>query len=232
MVGQSDSHRWRAPLIVSPGQHGTPLRGSARCAPSSRARRAPAQTTSRSWTKTSVSALAFSGASLSQRSLVSYSLESVRKASRASRSSRHQAAHRQIDEGLTALRQPLVVLAHTPVLPQPRESPLDHPPPRQDREGRARRRLSLRSREYAFTRPRCLRVNYPATRRDSGETRRNSTSRTARLRLPMLRPAHGLCKDRGHDGRGPHRRKGTRARFGEMAGSTPQGRRALRSTGR
>jgi hypothetical protein len=42
--------------------------------------------------------------------------ETVRKASRAGQSPRHQRAHRHVDERLAALRQPLIVFAHPPVL--------------------------------------------------------------------------------------------------------------------
>jgi hypothetical protein len=43
-------------------------------------------------------------------------------------------SHRDIDERFSAGTQPLVVLAHPPVLREPRESALHHPPPRQYHE--------------------------------------------------------------------------------------------------
>src|SRR3712207_3669825 len=44
----------------------------------------------------------------------------------------HKAAHRHVDERFSALRQPLVVFAHPPVLSQPREGPLHYPSSRQE----------------------------------------------------------------------------------------------------
>src|SRR5215212_9409197 len=61
-------------------------------------------------------------------------LETVRKASRAGQSPRHQTTHRHIDERLAGLRQPLVVFAHPPVLIRPRKRAFHHPPPRQHLE--------------------------------------------------------------------------------------------------
>src|SRR5215213_7878938 len=60
--------------------------------------------------------------------------ETVRKASRAGQSPRHQTTHRHIDERLAGLRQPLVVFAHPPVLIRPRKRAFHHPPPRQHLE--------------------------------------------------------------------------------------------------
>src|SRR5829696_3541560 len=62
------------------------------------------------------------------------STETVWKLLRAGQTSDHQARHRRVDEGLPCGAQPLVVLAHPPVVAYPGEGSLHHPPPRQHPE--------------------------------------------------------------------------------------------------
>src|SRR5829696_8221480 len=54
--------------------------------------------------------------------------ETVRKASSANQTPRHQTAHRYVDERFASLRQPLVVFAHPSVVVYPGERPLHYPP--------------------------------------------------------------------------------------------------------
>src|SRR5215218_6741022 len=54
--------------------------------------------------------------------------ETVRKASSAIQTPRHQTAHRYVDERFASLRQPLVVFAHPSVVVYPGERPLHYPP--------------------------------------------------------------------------------------------------------
>src|SRR5829696_9906931 len=56
------------------------------------------------------------------------SSETVRKASSANQTPRHQTAHRYVDERFASLRQPLVVFAHPSVVVYPGERPLHYPP--------------------------------------------------------------------------------------------------------
>src|SRR5215213_11911539 len=57
--------------------------------------------------------------------------ETVWKLLRTGQTPRHQPYHRRVDERLRARAQPFVILAHPPVLREPGEGPLHHPPPRQ-----------------------------------------------------------------------------------------------------
>src|SRR3712207_3315677 len=50
---------------------------------------------------------------------------------------RHQPRHRRVDESLSGRAQPLVVLAHAPVVAHPREGAFRHPASREVLEGRA-----------------------------------------------------------------------------------------------
>src|SRR5829696_417866 len=54
--------------------------------------------------------------------------ETVRKASSANQTPRHQTAHRYVDERFASLRQALVVFAHPSVVVYPGERPLHYPP--------------------------------------------------------------------------------------------------------
>src|SRR5215207_9908633 len=56
--------------------------------------------------------------------------ETVWKFSGTGQAPHHKPYHRGVHERLRAGAQPLVVLAHPPVLREPREGPLHHPPPR------------------------------------------------------------------------------------------------------
>src|SRR5215207_5945536 len=47
---------------------------------------------------------------------------------------RHEANHGSVHQRFPARTQPLVILAHPPVLIEPGECPLHHPPPRQRHE--------------------------------------------------------------------------------------------------
>src|SRR5215207_1773203 len=58
-------------------------------------------------------------------------LETVWKLLRTGQPPRHEPRHRRVDEGLSGGAQPLVVFAHPPVVADPRECALHHPPPRQ-----------------------------------------------------------------------------------------------------
>src|SRR5918994_2699471 len=53
----------------------------------------------------------------------------------------HETGNRHIDERFSGGAQPLVVLAHPPVLVQPREGALHHPAPRQYHEASRRHQL-------------------------------------------------------------------------------------------
>src|SRR5918998_6303350 len=53
----------------------------------------------------------------------------------------HEPPHRDIDERFSSGAQPLVVLAHAPVLREPREGALHHPAPRQYHEPSRRHQL-------------------------------------------------------------------------------------------
>src|SRR5215212_5653734 len=60
--------------------------------------------------------------------------ETVWKVLRTGQPSHHQATHRRVDEGLPGCAQPLVVFGHPPVVADPREGALHHPPTRQHPE--------------------------------------------------------------------------------------------------
>src|SRR5215208_4767336 len=64
----------------------------------------------------------------------------------------HKPRHRRVDEGLSGCAQPLVVLGHPPVVADPREGALHHPPPRQHPEA-PRRHQSLPVHLLAFLGP-------------------------------------------------------------------------------
>src|ERR671910_1532274 len=66
-----------------------------------------------------------------RRRSLSDAVETVWKVSGTGQPPHHEPYHCGVDERLRACAQPLVVFAHPPVLPQPREGPLYHPPPRQ-----------------------------------------------------------------------------------------------------
>src|SRR5215212_6785925 len=79
------------------------------------------------WTKTP-SLVARKAMLKVRRRLFGQSLrETVRKASLASQPSHHQAAHRHVDERFATLGQPLVVLAHPPVVIYPGKRSLHYP---------------------------------------------------------------------------------------------------------
>src|SRR5215218_4258255 len=69
------------------------------------------------------------------------SIETVWKLLRTGQSPRHEPRHRRVDEGLSGGAQPLVVLGHAPVVGDPREGPLHHPPSGQDSETPGRHEL-------------------------------------------------------------------------------------------
>src|SRR5215210_2507446 len=57
--------------------------------------------------------------------------ETVWKFSATCQPPHHQPYHGRVDERFCACAKPLVILAHTTVLREPREGPLHHPPARQ-----------------------------------------------------------------------------------------------------
>src|SRR5215213_1159647 len=61
-------------------------------------------------------------------------LETVWKLLRTGQAPHHQPRHRRINKGLSGCAQPLVVFGHPPVVADPREGALHHPPPRQHPE--------------------------------------------------------------------------------------------------
>src|SRR5215216_4193915 len=58
-------------------------------------------------------------------------LETVWKVLRTSQPPDHEPRHRRVDKCLSGGAQPLVVFGHPPVVADPREGALHHPPPRQ-----------------------------------------------------------------------------------------------------
>src|SRR5215203_53143 len=60
--------------------------------------------------------------------------ETVWKLLRTGQAPHHQPRHRRINKGLSGCAQPLVVFGHPPVVADPREGALHHPPPRQHPE--------------------------------------------------------------------------------------------------
>src|SRR5215208_3846507 len=67
--------------------------------------------------------------------------ETVWKILSTTQSPYHHSRHRDIDERFSGGAQPLIVLAHPPVLREPREGAFHHPTPRQDLEAPARKQL-------------------------------------------------------------------------------------------
>src|SRR5215213_2042040 len=79
-------------------------------------------------------------------------LETVWKLLRTGQAPHHQPRHRRINKGLSGCAQPLVVFGHPPVVADPREGALHHPPTRQHPEA-PRRRQSVPIRFLAFLGP-------------------------------------------------------------------------------
>src|SRR5215212_5848373 len=82
----------------------------------------------------------------------SLSRETVWKLLHTGQPPHHKPPHRRVDEGLSSCAQPLVVLGHPPVVADPREGALHHPPPRQHSEA-PRRHQSLPVHLLAFLGP-------------------------------------------------------------------------------
>src|ERR671921_1929809 len=59
------------------------------------------------------------------------SRETVWKLLRTGQPPHHKPRHRRVDKGLSGGAQPLVVFGHPPIVGDPREGALHHPPPRQ-----------------------------------------------------------------------------------------------------